>query len=98
MKKSKLATMRYKRLKIRPVARRFDYSHGELPPIDDAWLVTDASPHELSLCNPRTSHQLRIGTDHVREFMTDPKGSDGLLILKSQVSLRGNGIDVEPLL
>jgi hypothetical protein len=98
MNKEKLSKMRYKHLKIRPIARRFDHTRGELPPIDDAWLVTDSSTSELCLTNPRTSHQLRIGTDHVREFMTDPGGTDGLLILKSQVSLRGNGIDVEPLL
>ncbi len=98
MKKVKLANMLGKQLKIRPMAKRIDYTRGELPPIDFWWRVASASPDKLQLLNPSTSHILNIGTDHVREYRTDPDGSDGFLILKSQVTLRGPEIIVEPLL
>jgi hypothetical protein len=89
--------MQSKRVKIRPVARRIDCTRGELPPIDDARQVTSVSREEINLCNPRTAHNLRLGTDHVREYMTDPDGTDGLLILKSQVTLTRTQVSVEPL-
>jgi hypothetical protein len=98
MNKEKISKMQGKHLKIRPIARRIDYTRGELPPIDDAWLVTSVSREEINLCNPRTSHTLCLGTDHVREYMTDPNGTDGLLMLKSQITLSGTQISVEPLL
>jgi hypothetical protein len=98
MNKEKISKMQGKHLKLRPVARRIDCTRGELPPIDDAWLVMSVSREEINLCNPRTSHNLRLGTDHVREYMTDPNGTDGLLILKSQVTLSGTQIFVEPLI
>ncbi len=39
-----------------------------------------------------------LGTDHVREFMSDPGGSEGFLILKSQIFVfaRAQAV-VEPL-
>jgi hypothetical protein len=98
MNKEKISKMQGKHLKIRPIARRIDYTRGELPPIDDAWQVVNVSREEINLYNPRTSHNLRLGTDHVREYMTDSNGTDGLLILKSQVTLSGTQVSVEPLL
>lgn len=98
MNKEKISKMQGKQLRIRPIVRRVDCTRGELPPIDDAWQVTSVSREEINLCNPRTSDNLRLGTDHVREYMTDPNGTDGLLILKSQVTLSGTQVSVEPLL
>lgn len=97
MNKANLGKMAGKRVCIRPKARRVDPILGELPPLEDHWVVISATQKEMQLENPRSGHRLCIGTDHIREFRTDPNGSDGLLILKSQVILRGNGIDVEPL-
>ncbi len=98
MNKEKISQMQGKHLRIRPIARRIDYTRGELPPIDDAWQVISVSREEINLCNPRTSHNLCLGTDHVREYMSDPGGTDGLLILKSQVTLSATQVSVEPLL
>jgi hypothetical protein len=90
MNKQKISEMRYKRVRIRPVARRVDQSGIELPQIDDVWLVTSAPKGEMNLENTRTGH-------NVREYMTDIGRTDGFLILKSQVTLYARGYAVEPL-
>lgn len=98
MNKQRLSQMRYKKVRVRPVARRIDPSGVELPQIDDAWLLTQTSREELELSNPRTGHILRLGTDHVREYLTDSGGADGFLLLKSQIFLHARGLAIEPLL
>lgn len=71
-----------------PMARRVDERNGiELEQIDDVWLITDASREEIELRNPRTEHIVRMGTDHVLEYMTDLGRTDGIFKLKSQVFL-----------
>jgi hypothetical protein len=99
MNKQKLSQMRYKRVRVRPVARRIDSNGAELPQIDDAWLITETSDSELNLVNPRSSQNVPVGMDHVREYMTDSSGhSDGFLRLKSQIFLFApRGASVEPL-
>jgi len=97
MNKEKISKLQGKNLRIRPIARRIDCTRGELPSIDDAWHVSSVSREEINLCNPRTSHNLRLGTDHVREYLTDPNGTDGMLILKSQITLSGTQVSIEPL-
>ena len=80
------------------MARRIEPSGRELSPIDDWWLLEEASKDKIKLLNPRTYHSLLLGTDHIKEYMTDQEGgSDGFLILKSQIVLKGSGVHVEPL-
>jgi len=83
MNKQKLSEMQYARVKVRPMA--LDSSTGEWRYVDDTWIVTNASREELELHNPRTRDTIPLGTDHVREYMSDPGHSDGFLILKSQI-------------
>lgn len=98
MNREKLSRMQWKRVRLWPIARRVHHSGVDLDRIDDAWLITDPSKESLTLQNPRSGQNVILGTDHVREYMTDPTGrSDGFLILKSQVILHDpRGFSVEP--
>ena len=90
--------MQYKKIRLRPIARRIEPTGHELPPIDDWWQIESSSREEIRLVNPRTSHIVTLGVDHIKEYMTDTGGgSDGFLVLKSQVILKGSGVCVEPL-
>jgi hypothetical protein len=98
MNREKVATMQYKKVRIRPIARRIEPSGQELLPIDDRWLIENCSKEKVTLVNPRTNHVLTLGADHIKEYMTDHEGgSDGFLVLKSQVILKGCGVYAEPL-
>jgi len=98
MNKQKLSEMRFKNVRVRPIARRIDPSGVELDQIDDVWSLTETSKGELNLRNNRTYHNVQLETDHVREYMTDPGRTDGFLILKSQIFLFARGVAVEPLI
>lgn len=87
MNKRKLSEMRYKRVRLFPTARRIDPNGSELPKIDDVWLVADASREKLELRNTRTDHIVELGTDHVREYMTDLGRTEGIFKLKCQIFL-----------
>lgn len=88
MNKQKLSEMQHKRVRLHPMARRIDERYGiELEQIDDPWLVTRASRIALELRNPRSDQHVVLGTDHVREFMSDTGRADGILVLKSQIFL-----------
>ena len=97
MNKQKVSEMRYKRVRLFPMARRIDPVGVELPQIDDVWLVTDASKVTLELRNTRTDHILTLGTDHIREYLTDLGRTDGIFSLKSQIFLFARGLGVQPL-
>src|SRR6266851_2175638 len=99
MNREQVATMQYKKVRIRPIARRIEPSGLELPPMDDWWQIESSSEEKLKLVNPRTSHFITLGVDHIREFRTDlDGGSDGFLVLKSQITLKGTNASVEPLI
>jgi hypothetical protein len=55
----------------------------DLPPIDTKWTFTAMFNQELNLYNTRTHQNVRLGFDHVREYMTDIARSDGFLLPKS---------------
>lgn len=88
------------RLRIRPKAKRYLGGPGglQLPPVDDSWLVEDIERDGLRIRNTATDHGTVLKFDHIREFMTDSAGGqgDGLLILKSQLSIGGNRLWTEP--
>jgi len=101
MNKSKLSEMQGKRVKIRPLARRIAPSGIDLEQIDEAWIIECASRDRLTLCSARSDQRVFIGTDHVREYMSDTNTSlrsDGFLMLKCQVFLFApHGFSVQPL-
>jgi hypothetical protein len=92
----KLSGIRYARVKVRPIT--LDSSTGQLRRTDDTWIVRSASSEGLELHNLRTRDTIQLGTDQVREYLSAPGGSEGFLMLKSQiiVSTHAQAI-VEPL-
>ena len=98
MNKQKIAGMSGMKIRLRPVVRRIADDGSELPPIDDVVVIRSASQKEINFFIPRTHHLFNLGTDHVREFMTDRTGgSGGFLHLKSQIIVRRRGVSAEPL-
>jgi hypothetical protein len=88
MNKQKLSEMRFKQVRVRPVARRIDEIQGvELPPTDDKWMIVDSSREEVTLRNLRSDQKVRMRSDHIQEYMTDLDHSDGIFQLKSQIFL-----------
>jgi hypothetical protein len=93
-----LSKMQHKRIKPRPMARRFQQDGKELERLDDIWLIQGISRDSLTLRNTRTEHLVPIGSDHIREFLTDKSGqSDGFLRLKSEIIIQGREVSLEPL-
>jgi hypothetical protein len=97
--RDRFSRMTGKRVRIRPMVKRFKATGEELTPIDDIWLIETSSQDNIQLVNSASGHIAAFGTDHIRELRTDPNGgSDGMLILRSQIILRGASTNVEPLL
>ena len=102
MNKTKLAENLYARVRLRPVAWRRMSDGTWLPPIDDDYIVIDATPDGLLISNTRTGHQPLLGFDHVHHYMSDPsRDRDGLahgfLDLNVQLTLSGCNVFVDPL-
>jgi hypothetical protein len=96
--KDRVSKMRHKKVKVRPIARRIEPNGKELPVRDDWWQIEEASKDNIKLGNPVTYHSFMLGTDHIYEYLTDyTGGSDGFLLLKSQIILKGTSVHVEPL-
>jgi hypothetical protein len=98
MHKTYLAKNIGKWVKIRPIMKRIDPTRGELTPIDYPWLIQDVTDFdEIVLRCDGAGHTAKFGLDHIKEFRTDPGGSGGFLMLKSQFISRGATLDIEPL-
>lgn len=90
------------RVRIRPIAKRFD---GDLPlPLeDDIWIVQRvAKKAVVELANIRTGHLAKLGNDHIHHFVSDPPAeTDGfrhaILDLDVQLLLRGQRLEIEPI-
>jgi hypothetical protein len=66
--------------------------------LDDIWLVQEASRDKVTILNTRTQHILSIGSDHIREYLTDESvKADCFLRLKSQIFIQGRSVTLEPL-
>ena len=97
MNREKVTFMQAAKFRIRPLARRIEPTGRELPRKDDWWRITSLSHGALNLVNVRTNHFVKLGVDHVTEFITDPEdGAHGTLVLDSQVILKGSGVYLEP--
>jgi hypothetical protein len=93
-----LSKMGGKKVKVRPLARRFNEVGGELDPRDDLWIIQDVCRARINLLNVESNDVVPLGTDHVREYLSDVSGqSDGFLTLKSEILIQSGGISVEPL-
>jgi hypothetical protein len=68
----------------------------EMEDTDDAWLIKQVARDRIILHNPRTDHHVTLGTDHIREYLSDTPGkSDGFIRLKSEILLQGSEGSVE---
>ena len=88
------------RVRLRPMARRFD-GGMELPQLDDEWIIQRVSKEGVQLHNTRTDHCLTLGADHIFSYSTDPdrsRGAElhGMLQLHVQLTLRGDEVLTEP--
>lgn len=93
-----LPRLKGQRVRLRPVARRFDSDAHELNEVDFIWSIDEASEDKLVLHNDRTGHSFPLNADHVHEFRTDPLANNvGFLLLNSQIFLRADKISIEPL-
>ena len=102
MNKDQLAKSKGSRIRLRPIAKRFE-DNRELPPIDDDWIIEFVDKNKgVNIFNVRTNHTTALGFDHIREFISDPNRDrdelkHGFLKLKVQISLCGNTVKIEPL-
>jgi hypothetical protein len=98
MNRDRIFKMAGTQVRTRPMAKRVKQTGEDLPPIDYVWRIESTSKDEIALFNGSTGHLLRIGTDHIREYLTDrTDGLDGFLVLKSQIILKGPNVYVEPM-
>jgi hypothetical protein len=98
MNREKVSQMAGKQVRTRPIAKRFKMTGEPLSEIDYVWRIESTSKDEIALFNGSTGQILRLGMDHIKEYMTDrTNGLDGFLVLKSQIILKGPMVYVEPM-
>ncbi len=98
MNRDRVSKMAGKQVRLRPIAKRFKMTGEEQSPIDYVWRIESTSKDEIALFNDSTGQILRLGMDHIREYLTDrTDGLDGFLLLKSQIILKGPMVYVEPM-
>lgn len=91
-----VATNHPKKVRLRPVARRIEFSGQVLPPIDDWWRIESVSRKKLKLVNYRTNQGLTLNADDVTQLRLDcDRAGHGFLFLKGQVVLKGSAAYVE---
>ena len=100
MNKDALKKSLHARVRLRPVARRFD-GETELEAIDDEWIIEGSNASGVQIKNARTYHVTTLGPDHISKFVTDPDRSSlgfktGFLVLTVQVFIGGNRLWIEP--
>ena len=101
MNKSAFAKNVGKRLRIRPIAKRFLGEGGpELPPRDNDWEIESASKVGVKIRNTDTDHSTTLGYDHIHEYKSDPGRGEkyGFAILNVQLHIAGCRLWIEPTL
>jgi hypothetical protein len=87
------------RVRIRPMARRFDENGRELEQLDDEWVVSAVTDAGVTLSNERTGHQPILGRDHIYSYASDGERGGikrGFLTLHVQLFLRAFLAEKEP--
>lgn len=93
----KFLKMEGKRFKFRPKVRRFDKWGSELQQVDCVFVFQNRSNQRPVFAG--YDYVFPLSTEHIIEHLPDDSGgSDGILILKSQISLKdGVGVQIEPI-
>jgi hypothetical protein len=81
-----------KLFRIRPLPLHGHFT-GQLDPRDDKWSLDGVARQQIKITNLSTGHSIELGLDNVREFR-----SPDFLILHCQLTLKGNAVNIEPLL
>ena len=82
-----------KEFRIRPIAIQLTNAGEELPQVDAKWLVRDVSNTAATILKVGTDYPWQLGLDNVREYRTPD-----FLLLRCQLTLRGNEISSEPII
>ncbi len=101
MNRSKLAKMRYFRVKLRPLAQRRNVAGRWLPAKDDVWIVMEANKKMLKLQN-NLGHNLKLSLDAIHDFrfarVTDfDETKEGIFKLLGFAWICGDRVEFEPL-
>ncbi len=101
MNKNQLAKNVGHVVQLRLIARR-PAPIGDLPPIDDDWIIERADDRGLNLHNLRTGYIPLLAYDQIHSYMSNPirdiEGrKHGFLQLRVQLSLLPQGLQIEPL-
>lgn len=99
MQKDALKKSLNKRVRLRPIARRFNGGrHGaELPLVDDYWVIEQVTAEGVTLRNTRTGHRPSLRFDHIHHFTSDLADGYGFLVLTVQLHIGGIDAWIEPL-
>ena len=96
MNQKMLSKLKYKNVRIRPIACRFDVAGRLLDRSDRLWFVKDASSDGLTIQNP-FGHMLTLARDQIHDYRSDPSGkSDGFLMLHGKPWVKRREVGVEP--
>ncbi|HET6455229.1 MAG TPA: hypothetical protein VFI02_12555 [Armatimonadota bacterium] len=101
MNKNALKKNLYARIRLRPIAKRYE-AQTEMESLDDDWIIDWIDDAGVRIRNTRTSHVTTLGYDHIHHFMSDPDRSIhgglnfGFLIMNVQVHFEGNRLWIEP--
>jgi hypothetical protein len=89
------------RMEIVPPACHLDDQGNPLPDKNEDWLVDEVTD-DLVRLSKQSGHQLKLGTDHIYSFATNPQrasaegGNFGFLSLHVQVFVQGDHVFVKP--
>ncbi|MGH7996180.1 MAG: hypothetical protein ACREFX_07505 [Opitutaceae bacterium] len=103
MNKKALRKMAWFRVRLRPMAVRWDESGRPLPALDDPWQVRDGEGAALRIHNLRTGHFLDLWPDGVHDFRATcfdvgcEPGRQGIVKLLGYVWLQSDHAGFEPL-
>ena len=81
-------------LRLRPIPWRIGIHLERLRDIDDTWRLdaVELSPTSVRLVNTTTGHVVELKSDNVVEWR-----SPDFLMLRCQLKLRADGLDIEPI-
>jgi hypothetical protein len=66
---------------------------------DDLWFIKNTADDLIEIFNPSTGLSKIINIDQIKEYRTDSlSGGNGFLLLRSQLTINGNEVLVEPII
>ena len=101
MKKDQIAENEGHVVQVRPLARR-PTPDGDLPALDDDWIIDRVDDKGVYLRNLRTGHSPLLGYDQIHSYLSNPirdvgERKHGFLQLRIQLILHPDRVCVAPL-